>query len=99
MPPTTPILALTVVLLTAVGTPVRAQCRPADSTSAVLVRELTRIATGTDPSNQRMREIAKIPQVSPRQVSMVMTKTVCSKALPVYNANAELEECHDRADH
>jgi hypothetical protein len=67
----------------------RAQCRAADSTSAFLVRELTRIATGTDPANQRMREIAKIPQVGANQVAYVTSKTACTKALPVFNASTE----------
>jgi hypothetical protein len=66
-------------------------CRAADSTSALFVRELTRIATGTDVSSQRMREVGRIPQVSANQVSFVTNKTVCSKALPVFNANSQVK--------
>lgn len=85
------ILAGVLAVLALLGPEAQAQCRPADSTSTFFVRELTRITTGTQPADQRMREIAKIPQVSANQVSLITNKTVCSKALSVYNSNTQLK--------
>lgn len=86
-----PILGVALAALALLGADASAQCRTADSTSTFLVRELTRVATGTDAASQRMREIAKIPQVPANRVTYITNKSVCSKALPVFNTNTELK--------
>lgn len=62
-------------------------CRPVDSISADLLNEIVGIATGTYPGSVQLRNDMKIPEVSPSQVVYVTDKAVCSKVLPVYNAN------------
>lgn len=62
-------------------------CRPADSISADILNEIIGIATGTYPGSLQLRNDMKIPQVSASQVVYVTDKAVCSKVLPVYNAN------------
>lgn len=62
-------------------------CRPADATSARMIRYLTNVATGTDSASLAQRTQMRLPQVSGSQISLVTDKTVCSKVLNVYKAN------------
>ena len=62
-------------------------CRPADATSARMLRYLANVVTKTDSATKVQRQQLRLPQVSASQVSLVTDKTVCSKVLNVYKAN------------
>lgn len=78
------LLALLIVLSGVCAAPARAQCRAADAGSATLIRSLTRITTATDSVTVQSRRQLAIPAVPASQVTLVTTKTVCSKALQAY---------------
>jgi hypothetical protein len=75
---------LTLLLLSlAVGFPsAQAQvCRPADSTSAGLIRELQRYASAFSAGDElAMRDTLRLPFTSPSAVVLVTSESTCRKA-------------------
>ena len=61
-------------------------CRPPDSTSAALIRELSRYATATSGDDQLVRDSLHLPLVSPSQVVLTTQEAVCKKANQAYQS-------------
>jgi hypothetical protein len=81
-------------MLTAQGS----TCRPPDAISADLVADVVRMATGTDGLNAQLRQNRAIPQVSANKVTYVTDNAVCTKVLPVYNANTRTFDANTGAE-
>ena len=67
-------------------------CRPADSTSAVMVQWVTAVVTGTDGASIRQRNQMKLPQVAANQVSYVTDNKICSKLVAPYNTRTAMQD-------
>jgi hypothetical protein len=59
-------------------------CRPADSTSAGLIRELKRYASALSGDERIMRDTLRLPFTSPAQVVLVTSESTCRKANTAY---------------
>lgn len=75
------LLAGAITLSAVLTSPLHAQCLAADSTSAALIRSVTKMATSTDSTVVLNRQDVGIPAVPASQISLVTTKSVCSKAV------------------
>lgn len=62
-------------------------CRPADSTSAILVAHFTGYASAVDGPGYAMRDSLRIPRAPTNQVTLVAQEAVCKKARDAYVAD------------
>jgi hypothetical protein len=62
-------------------------CRPADSTSTILVAHLLNYASATDAPGYAMRDSLRIPRAPTNQVALVTEEAVCRKARDAYAAD------------
>ncbi len=62
-------------------------CRPADSTSAILVAHLANYASATSGGEKPVRDSLHLPYTQANQVKLVTQETVCKKARDTYAAD------------
>lgn len=74
--------------LVLLASPVSGQsvCRPADETSALLIRELGQYSSAVTGDNKIVRDSLRLPLVAANNLQLVSSETVCKKANTTYQA-------------
>jgi hypothetical protein len=75
------------VVITQVQLRGQSVCRPADSTSAILVAHLANYASATSGGEKTVRDSLHLPLTQASQVKLVTQETVCKKARDAYAAD------------